>query len=220
MDISRQSTNVGRKQTHSDDSEEGGDGSKDGHCWSGGGREFPGEIEGIDGYIEREESAVAALLLLGFVCHCRKARSVRGGSGKWRKRKSLSPIIGMSVNLVLLCLVCVCVWFYCTILCLVQLVRARLVKRIEFATVALLKMRAVQSPQADHAIPPIGDAPIYVRFADYPHSLPCLPSKMSEDTLCLLAAGITMSLILFFFRFRLAGCRNLRNTPYSIPRYT
>ena len=69
MDISQQSTNVGWKQTHSDDSEEGGDGSKDGHRWSGGGREFPGEIEGIDGYIEREESAFAALLLLGLVCH-------------------------------------------------------------------------------------------------------------------------------------------------------
>ena len=44
---------------------------------------------------------------------------MRGGSGEWRK--SLSPIIGMSVNLV--------------ILRLVQLLRARLVKRAEFATV-------------------------------------------------------------------------------------
>ena len=111
-------------------------------------------------------------------------------------RKSLNPIVGMSVNLV--------------ILCFVRLLQVRLVKRNRVCDCGVVEdacslvSSSGPSNTTDDCL--LG---MYRFTCNWPiiHSLPCLPSKTSEDTLCLLAAGLTMSLILSFFRFRLTGCR-------------
>ena len=68
--ISQQSTNMDRKETYSDLSEQNAGKTECSFCWRDA-RGLLREIEDIDGYVQRGESTILSFLLLGLGGHGR-----------------------------------------------------------------------------------------------------------------------------------------------------
>ena len=104
---------VGEKETYPNRGEEVTDGAKNSLGWYYT-REIPRDVQGINGRIQRGENAVLSFRSLGFGCHCRNARWFGGSDARYRFWESTQFLMGTSGNLVIVCLVCVCVLFYYT----------------------------------------------------------------------------------------------------------
>ena len=66
-----------------DHGEKGGDGAKGGSCWCDV-HDILREIKAVDGHIQYGENPFLPLRLLGFVCHGRRVRWLRGSDKVWR----------------------------------------------------------------------------------------------------------------------------------------